>query len=74
MTNRQKPYNLVLVWKIGVVCVGVIILLWPAPHVKENIERWGRKGHEREINKAITLALGRGNAKHVSSKDRGVQF
>ena len=28
-------------------------------HVKENLRHWDREGHEREINKAVALALGR---------------
>jgi hypothetical protein len=43
------------------------VLQWPAPHVKENLGHWGRVGHEREINKATALALGR-NAKRLSSR------
>ena len=35
------------------------VLQWSAPHVKGNLGRWGREGHEREINKAIVPALGR---------------
>jgi hypothetical protein len=28
--------------------VGLRGLQWPAPHVKENLGRWGREGHKKE--------------------------
>jgi hypothetical protein len=31
----------------------------PAPHVEENMRHWSRKGHKRDRNQAIVLALGR---------------
>ena len=43
--------------KIEVEC-GSESLQWPTPHVKENLGHWGREVHEREIKKAIALALG----------------
>jgi hypothetical protein len=49
-------------------------LQWLAPHVKENLGNWGREGQEREINKAIALSVGWGNAKDMSSKGSGGQF
>ena len=37
----------------------VKVFEWPAPHVKENLGHWRRDVHEREINNAIALVLGR---------------
>jgi len=29
----------------------------PAPCVQENLRRWGREGHKREINEIVARAL-----------------
>ena len=39
--------------------MGVRVLRRLAHHVEENLGHWGRKGHKRERNQAIALALRR---------------